>query len=138
MHASECVGQARKKRSVEHSHKCQNLNRNLKMSKRPPLERIIVSVKTRITAPPVDTSVVLGHVATLSCRFSSAPSVKVEVNWYHDDVRVDGMAPQVTILKDGTLVIEQVRATDAGTYECEVRAIFIPLRDVPEIKVSSS
>lgn len=43
------------------------------------------AVRTRISQPPTDTKVILGHVATLQCRVSSDPSVPHAVNWFHDN-----------------------------------------------------
>ncbi|RXG58556.1 Protein sidekick [Armadillidium vulgare] len=98
-----------------------------------------ILVKTKIVVPPMDTRVTLGHVANLPCRYTSAPSVEVRTKWYHDGVSVDRRSPQVSIRNDGTLTIEQVRATDAGTYTCEVlseggndtRTAYLEIMDLP-------
>ena len=34
--------------------------------------------------PPVDTKVILGHVASMQCRVSADPNVPFEVDWFHE------------------------------------------------------
>ena len=80
-----------------------------------------VLVKTRIVTAPVDTQVVLGHVATFQCEVGSASSVDLQINWFHDGVAVDPSSAQVNLLNEGTVLeIQQVRATNGGTYTCEI------------------
>ena len=43
-----------------------------------------VMVRTQIILPPVDTKVILGHVASMSCKVSADHNVPFEVSWYHD------------------------------------------------------
>ena len=37
-----------------------------------------------ILQPPVDTKVILGHVASMQCRVSADPNVPFEVDWFHE------------------------------------------------------
>ena len=83
---------------------------------------ISVLVRTQIIQPPVDTKVILGHVASLQCRASSDPNVPYEINWYHEG-RLINAAASFRIDFDeatGTLKIAEARASDAGEYACEV------------------
>lgn len=64
---------------------------------------------------------ILGHVATLQCQTSHAPSVKVLVIWYHDSLPIDPYASQrINVRHDGTLEIQEARAADVGLYTCMV------------------
>ena len=83
---------------------------------------ISVLVRTQIIQPPVDTKVILGHVASLQCRASSDPNVPYEIRWYHEG-RLINAANSFRINTDepsGTLKIGEARASDAGEYTCEV------------------
>lgn len=44
-----------------------------------------VLVRTQIVQPPVDTRVILGHVATMQCKVSGDPSVEYSVQWMHEN-----------------------------------------------------
>lgn len=44
-----------------------------------------VLVRTQIVQPPVDTRVILGHVATMQCRVSGDSSVSYTVQWRHEN-----------------------------------------------------
>ena len=48
-----------------------------------------VLVRTQIILPPVDTKVILGHVASMSCKVSADNNVPFEVSWYHDGRLID-------------------------------------------------
>jgi hypothetical protein len=43
------------------------------------------AVRTQIVQPPVDTRVILGHVATMQCRVSGDSSVSYSVQWRHEN-----------------------------------------------------
>lgn len=45
---------------------------------------LIVLIKTQITQPPVDTTSLLGSVATLQCKVSSDRNVEFNITWYKD------------------------------------------------------
>ena len=102
-------------------------------------------MRTQIVQPPVDTRVILGHVATMQCRVSGDSSVSYSVQWRHEnkyarflrfygstsshdfwliqfDFRViDPLRTQrIQVLADGTLQIAEARASDVGTYACHV------------------
>lgn len=42
------------------------------------------SVRTHITQPPVDTTVLLGFTATLQCKVSSDQNVNYTIQWFRD------------------------------------------------------
>lgn len=82
------------------------------------------SVKTHIIQPPVDTRVILGRVASLQCKVSHAPSVSVDIHWYHEKNHIDpNGTPRISIRQDGTLEIQEARAADVGQYTCMVRLL---------------
>ena len=84
------------------------------------------TVKTQISQPPVDTRVILGHVASLQCKVSHAPSVDVQVIWYHDNLPIDPSTSQrINVRHDGTLQIQEARAADVGQYTCLVSKFII-------------
>jgi protein sidekick len=81
-----------------------------------------VLVRTQIIQPPVDTKVILGHVASLQCRASSDPNVPYDIRWYQDGRLINSAASFRINTYDtsGTLEIREARASDAGEYTCEV------------------
>ncbi|XP_047493701.1 protein sidekick-like isoform X3 [Penaeus chinensis] len=82
-----------------------------------------ILVKTHIIQPPVDTRVILGRVASLQCKVSHAPSVSVDIHWYHEKNHIDpNGTPRISIRQDGTLEIQEARAADVGQYTCMVRS----------------
>lgn len=84
---------------------------------------VSILVRTQIVQPPADTSVILGHVATLLCKVSSDPALPYEIEWEHDDEAiVPGMSTRIRIHPDGTLEIREVRSVDVGMYKCSVRS----------------
>ena len=85
-----------------------------------------MQVRTQITQPPVDTKVILGHVATLTCRVSSDTNVDFAIKWFHEGRLIDDKAShRITLMEDGTLRIAEARASDSGEYTCEV-SILMP------------
>ncbi|XP_044271077.1 protein sidekick isoform X2 [Tribolium madens] len=82
-----------------------------------------VLVRTQIIQPPVDTRVLLGHTATLQCKISSDPAVPFELRWYKNKQALNPKASsRISILKDGTLEIQAVRAADVGLYTCSIKS----------------
>ncbi|XP_044732733.1 protein sidekick isoform X2 [Chrysoperla carnea] len=82
---------------------------------------LTVLVRTQIIQPPVDTSVLLGHTATLQCKVSNDKSVPYTIEWYHNkQLMVLGNNQRIRLHEDGTLEIEDVRAADVGVYTCTV------------------
>ncbi|KAL3268776.1 hypothetical protein HHI36_007876 [Cryptolaemus montrouzieri] len=80
-----------------------------------------VLVRTQIIQPPVDTSVLLGHTATLQCKVSKDPAVPYRLLWFHDNRLINPTtSSRVNVLEDGTLEIQAVRAADVGEYTCSV------------------
>jgi protein sidekick len=45
---------------------------------------ILISVRTQIIQPPVDTIVLLGTTASLQCKVSSDPTVPYNIDWHRD------------------------------------------------------
>lgn len=81
-------------------------------------------MRTQIIQPPGDTTVLLGHTATLQCKVSSDETVPYNIDWYRGDI-VGQMSPilngqRVGVQADGSLEIQAVRASDVGTYSCTV------------------
>ncbi|XP_060530016.1 protein sidekick isoform X3 [Cylas formicarius] len=82
-----------------------------------------VLVRTQIVQPPVDTRVLLGHTATLQCKISSDPKVPYQLDWFRDKIMISPRGTQrISILQDGTLEIQAVRASDVGHYTCAVHS----------------
>lgn len=110
-----------------------------------------IAVRTQIIQPPVDTRVLLGHTATLQCKISSDPAVKFDLHWYKNKQYVvifqaltayrksivrnlfspnfclsrlmnPKSSQRISILKDGTLEIQAVRAADVGFYTCSIKS----------------
>ena len=42
--------------------------------------------------PPVDTKVILGHVASMQCRVSADRNVQFEVDWFHEGRLINAAA----------------------------------------------
>lgn len=91
---------------------------------------LLFSVKTQISQPPVDTRVILGRVASLQCKVSHADTVAFAVHWLHNNnpLREEGNH-RVSVRRDGTLEIQEVRAADVGTYTCVVSCYVCALND---------
>ncbi|XP_032779959.2 protein sidekick isoform X2 [Daphnia magna] len=80
-----------------------------------------VLVRTQIVQPPVDTKVILGHVATMQCKVSGDSSVSYSVQWRHENKVIDpNRSQRIQVLADGTLQIAEARASDVGSYACHV------------------
>lgn len=81
----------------------------------------VYAVRTQIVQPPVDTRVILGHVATMQCRVSGDSSVSYTVQWRHENKPIDpNRSQRIQVLPDGTLQIAEARASDVGSYACHV------------------
>ncbi|XP_032667405.1 protein sidekick isoform X2 [Odontomachus brunneus] len=82
---------------------------------------LTVMIRTRITEPPIDTSVLLGQTAELQCKIANDPSVMYDMAWFHNAQVINTQASQrVKMRHDGTLEIVAVRASDVGEYTCSV------------------
>uniref|UniRef100_A0A182RPJ4 Protein sidekick n=1 Tax=Anopheles funestus TaxID=62324 RepID=A0A182RPJ4_ANOFN len=80
-----------------------------------------VLVRTQIVRPPADTTVLLGHSATLECGVSSDPTVPYNIDWYREPNRLPIKNSQrIGVRGDGTLEITEVRPSDVGQYSCIV------------------
>lgn len=83
----------------------------------------ILTVRTQITQPPVDTTVLLGLTATLQCKVSSDKNVDYTINWFRDRQSTPITTNSRTFIDaDGTLEIAAVRASDVGIYTCVVNS----------------
>jgi hypothetical protein len=81
------------------------------------------SVRTQITQPPVDTTVLLGLTATLQCRVSSDKNIDYTINWFRERQSTPiTNNPRVSVKDDGTLEINAFRPSDVGLYTCIVQS----------------
>jgi protein sidekick len=81
------------------------------------------TVRTQITQPPVDTTVLLGLTATLQCKVSSDKNVDFSIEWFRDRQSTPITTNSRTFIEaDGTLEIAAVRASDVGIYTCVVNS----------------
>lgn len=81
------------------------------------------SVRTQITQPPADTTVLLGLIATLQCKVSSDKNIDFTISWYRDHQFAPITNNSRTLINDdGTLEISAVRASDVGLYTCIVNS----------------
>ncbi|XP_053678622.1 protein sidekick [Anopheles nili] len=82
---------------------------------------LTVLVRTQIVRPPADTTVLLGHSASLECGVSSDPTVPYNIDWYREPNRLPIKNSQrIGVKGDGTLEITEVRPSDVGQYSCIV------------------
>ncbi|CAH1794891.1 unnamed protein product [Owenia fusiformis] len=81
-----------------------------------------VSVRTRITQPPQDTSAIMGSTTILSCGVSHDPDVQITMKWFHNSRQLTITDPtsRISMTPEGGLTIRQVRTDDIGVYRCEV------------------
>ncbi|KAL1476844.1 hypothetical protein MTO96_036197 [Rhipicephalus appendiculatus] len=107
-----------------------------------------------VEAPPVlkkttpDTNVVQGGSVTLSCLATGSP--KPSVNWSRSAGTAGVVAlaadPRMQASPNGTLLIEEVRAEDAGKYTCTAQnaigsvshSLYLHVRDAAELQTSDS
>ncbi|XP_078319648.1 protein sidekick-like isoform X2 [Crassostrea virginica] len=85
-----------------------------------------VYVKTIITQPPTNTSIIKGSSASLQCGVSKDPNVDVKWHWYltqsdpPSTVEVTNSPRHTVSSVDGTLTITGVFNVDIGWYKCQV------------------
>ncbi|XP_053395477.1 peroxidasin-like isoform X2 [Mercenaria mercenaria] len=75
--------------------------------------------KPVITSEPSDVEISFGNTAYFRCRAEGSPTP--EIVWVKNNEIVDTTERRYNILEDGTLMIEDARDTDEGTYECIAR-----------------
>lgn len=85
---------------------------------------ISVSVRTRITNPPMDASVIKGSTHVIQCGVTHDPSVVVTWVWHHGTVVIPANTGRRNVRRnirsDGSLEIRAVRNGDIGVYMCTV------------------
>ncbi|XP_046346605.2 peroxidasin-like isoform X1 [Haliotis rufescens] len=72
----------------------------------------------RFTMEPRDVDVTFGNTAYFTCRAEGTPNP--EIIWLHNSEMVEP-DNRLTILSDGTLMIQETKDTDKGAYECVAR-----------------
>lgn len=83
-------------------------------------------MRTIITQPPSNTSVIKGSSAALQCGVSKDPNVEVSWHWFLTQsdppttVEVTNSARHTVSSTDGTLTITGVYNVDIGWYRCQV------------------
>lgn len=83
-------------------------------------------VRTIITQPPSNTSVIKGSSAALQCGVSKDPNVEVSWHWFltqsdpPSTMEVTNSARHTVSSIDGTLTITGVYNVDIGWYRCQV------------------
>lgn len=83
-----------------------------------------VLMKTQISQPPQNQSVILGSTVILKCTVSRDPSVQVTWEWYHRKPPVNTplliKTDERHSINDGTLQIKSISGMDVGLYTCVV------------------
>ncbi|KAJ6665741.1 hypothetical protein lerEdw1_002111 [Lerista edwardsae] len=78
--------------------------------------------RPRITTEPQDADVTLGNTVYFICRAEGNP--KPKIIWLHNnneiDMKDDG---RLNLLQDGTLMIQDIRESDKGVYQCMAKNI---------------
>ncbi|KAI0210962.1 Protein sidekick [Lamellibrachia satsuma] len=82
-----------------------------------------VTLRTTITMPPKDASVIKGSTKTLQCQVSHDASVTVTWVWYHNNRTISASDRRRQMNMDGSLRITSVRNQDVGTYRCQVTSV---------------
>lgn len=62
----------------------------------------------------------MGLTASLQCKVSHDPIVNYNIDWHRDTQTPITNGQRISVLTDGTLEIQAVRASDVGTYTCVV------------------
>ena len=83
------------------------------------------SVRTQISRPPVDQTIIKGATATFPCGVSHDPDIQVTWQWIHKSPftnleKVLLADERLVIEADGTLKINGVFNEDIGNYTCNV------------------
>uniref|UniRef100_A0A8C4RTY0 Peroxidasin like n=1 Tax=Erpetoichthys calabaricus TaxID=27687 RepID=A0A8C4RTY0_ERPCA len=78
--------------------------------------------KPRITSEPQDADVTFGNTVYFTCKAEGNP--KPEITWLHNNNEID-MRDDIrfNLLEDGTLMIQNIRESDGGTYQCMARNV---------------
>ncbi|XP_013793895.2 inactive tyrosine-protein kinase 7-like [Limulus polyphemus] len=99
---------------------------NLAGEKRKKIE-LFVTIPPVITSNPVDIQIDEGKSTTFSCKYKGSPYPIASVHWLKNDQYVNPSDPHITVYENkGTLVIQDVQLSDAGTYRCVVNTSGFP------------
>ncbi|XP_048761303.2 protein sidekick-2-like isoform X2 [Ostrea edulis] len=85
-----------------------------------------VYVKTVITRPPTNTSIIKGSSSSLQCGVSKDPNVQVSWHWFltppetATSTEITNSPRHTVSTQDGTLTITGVYNVDIGWYKCQV------------------
>ena len=79
-----------------------------------------VLLRTRITNPPQDASVIKGSNHMILCRVAVDPSVIAIWSWFQNLQKIPTGDMRRQIMPDGTLLLRAVRNEDIGNYTCKV------------------
>lgn len=87
---------------------------------------ICIAVKTVITRPPTNTSIIKGSSSSLQCGVSKDPNVQVSWHWFltppetATSTEITNSPRHTVSTQDGTLTITGVYNVDIGWYKCQV------------------
>ena len=92
-----------------------------------------------ITNPPLNQNKTEGDIVSFVCEGEGTPG-NLSVSWYRDNtpiMSVSSMTDRVNVKAEGNLIINPVKADDAGTYVCEVtNGIGRPQRATANLEVT--
>nr|XP_014344446.1 PREDICTED: peroxidasin-like protein isoform X2 [Latimeria chalumnae] len=78
--------------------------------------------RPRITSEPQGVDVTPGNTVYFTCRAEGNP--KPEIIWLHNNHALDMKDDtRLNLLEDGTLMIQDTRETDQGTYQCMAKNV---------------
>uniref|UniRef100_A0A4W3J5W6 Peroxidasin homolog n=1 Tax=Callorhinchus milii TaxID=7868 RepID=A0A4W3J5W6_CALMI len=78
--------------------------------------------RPRITSEPQDVDVTLGNTVYFTCRAEGNP--KPNIIWLHNNNEIDMTDNnRVNLLEDGTLMIQDIKESDQGAYQCMAKNV---------------
>ncbi|XP_072917938.1 peroxidasin homolog [Hemitrygon akajei] len=78
--------------------------------------------RPRITSEPQDVDVTLGNTVYFTCRAEGNP--KPNIIWLHNNNEIDMKDDhRVNLLEDGTLMIQDIKESDQGAYQCMAKNV---------------
>ncbi|XP_032897244.1 peroxidasin homolog [Amblyraja radiata] len=78
--------------------------------------------RPRITSEPQDVDVTLGNTVYFTCRAEGNP--KPNIIWLHNNNEIDMKVDhRVNLLEDGTLMIQDIKESDQGAYQCMAKNV---------------
>ncbi|XP_061160026.1 protein sidekick-2-like isoform X2 [Syngnathus typhle] len=85
---------------------------------------LLVWVRTRISKPPQEQSVIKGTKALMACGVTHDPRVSISYAWEKSSSPLDvTVSPRLRLDSEGTLHISQTWSGDIGTYTCRVTSV---------------